>query len=213
MSTLPIIVVGAGEHAGVVVDALLASGKPVKGYIDSADRLQGKSLCGVPVLGGDEVLNQFSCSDAFLVNGIGSIGDPSSRTRVQKHLQSLGWRFIGVVHPSAVVSPFATIAPDAQVFARAVVQPHAFIEEGCIVNTGAIIEHHVVLGAWSHAAPGSVICGCVRLGESCHVGAGAVVKQGVKLGPRTLVGAGAVVVKHFAGNSALVGCPASKLEK
>lgn len=213
MSILPIIVVGAGEHAGVVVDALLASGKPVKGSVDSATHLQGTSLCGVPVLGGDEVLDRISCADAVLVNGIGSIGDPTVRTRVQKHLESLGWKFVGVIHPSAIVSPFARVAPDAQILARAVVQPHASISEGCIVNTGAIIEHHVSLGAWSHAAPGSVICGCVRLGESCHVGAGAIVKQGVRLGPSTLVGVGAVVLKPFEGNGALVGNPAKKLEK
>jgi len=208
-----VIVVGAGGHAVVVADALLATGRSVVGFIDPAADLQGRSVCGLPVLGGDEVLAQHSSSDVVLANGIGGVGDPSVRMRVQQRLRGLGWSFVGVVHPSAVVSPFAAIASDAQLLARAVVQPNASIGQGCIVNTGAVVEHDASLGAWSHAAPGAVICGGVQVGERCHVGAGAVVMQGVRLGPQTIVGAGAAVVRDFEGSGTLVGVPARKLEK
>lgn len=212
MRDSPVIVVGAGGHAVVVADALLAAGRSVLGFIDPAVNMHGRFLCGLPVLGGDEYLSQHNCGEVVLANGIGSVGDPSIRKCVQQRLQGSGWRFSSVIHPSAVVSPFSVIAPGVQLLARAVVQPNASIEEGCIVNTSAIIEHDVAMGSWSHAAPGAVICGGVRLGTCCHVGAGAVVMQGIQLGPKTLVGAGAAVVKYFEGQGTLVGVPAHKLE-
>ncbi|CAJ0809882.1 UDP-N-acetylbacillosamine N-acetyltransferase [Ralstonia wenshanensis] len=212
MSVAAVIVVGAGGHAVVVADALLASGRSVVGFVDPAPGMQGRSMCGLPVLGGDEILTQHNRSEVVLANGIGGVGDSSVRRRVQQRLVDLGWRFVGVIHPSAIVSPFAAMAADTQLLARAVVQPNASIEEGCIVNTGAIVEHDALLGAWSHAAPGSTICGGVQVGGSCHVGAGAVVMQGIQLGPRTIVGAGAAVVRDFEGSGTLVGVPARKLE-
>lgn len=207
----PVIIVGAGGHAVVVADALLASGRSVIGFLDQATQMHGRSLCGLPVLGGDEYLSQVSSAEVVLVNGVGSTGDPSIRMRVQQRLQGLGWQFIGLIHPFAVVSPFAVLAPDVQVLAKAVVQPNALIEAGCIVNTGSIVEHDVVMGNWSHAAPGAVICGGVRLDSCCHVGAGAVVMQGIQMGPHTLVGAGAAVVRNFQGHGTLAGVPARKL--
>jgi sugar O-acyltransferase (sialic acid O-acetyltransferase NeuD family) len=213
MSADPIIIVGAGGHATTLADALLATGKSIIGFIDSSPDKQQEVLCGLPVLGGDDFLERHNYKDIMLVNGIGSVGDSAHRIRIQNRLERVGWRFIGVIHPAAIVSPFARIATDVHVLARAVVQPYASIEAGCIVNTGAIVEHNVSMGAWSHAAPGSVICGDVIIGERCHLGAGAVVMQGIKLGPQSLVGMGAAVTQDFDGYGTLVGVPAKKLER
>lgn len=211
MKALPVIIVGAGGHAAVVADALLASERSVIGFVDQDVQMHGRSLCGLPVLGDDEYLSQVSSAEVMLVNGIGSTGDPCIRVRVQQRLQDLGWRFAGVIHPSATISNFAGLPPDVQVLARSVIQPNALIEVGCIVNTGAIVEHDVAMGSWSHVAPGAVICGGVRFGSFSHIGAGAVVMQGIQMGPRTLVGAGAVVVRHFEGHGTLLGVPARKV--
>ncbi|OQS42502.1 NeuD/PglB/VioB family sugar acetyltransferase [Chromobacterium haemolyticum] len=212
MSVPSIIVVGAGGHAVAVADALLAQGRSVKGFIDPAISMKNRSFCGLPVLGGDEILEQYNSSEVMLVNGIGGVGSTQVRMRVQNRLQDLGWKFDGAIHPSALISPFAKIDSDVQILARAVVQPNARIETGCIVNTGAIIEHDVYLGAWTHVAPGAIICGGVQVAEGCHVGAGAIMKQGIRLGSQTVVGAGAVVVRPFEGCGTLVGVPAHKLE-
>jgi sugar O-acyltransferase (sialic acid O-acetyltransferase NeuD family) len=213
MSYPSVIVVGAGGHAVVLADALLSAGISVMGFIDPALDMQGRSLCGLPVLGGDEYLKRHHCAEIVLANGIGGIGDLTIRKRVQQRFQEEGWRFVGVRHPSAVVSQFAVLASDVQLLAKAVVQPYATVQEGCIVNTGAIVEHNVSLGAWSHAAPGSVICGGVQLGEESHVGTGAVIMQGIQLGPQTLVGAGASVIRDFAGYGTLIGVPARQFER
>lgn len=208
MSDLPVIVIGAGGHAAVLADALLACGATVLGFTDPRPELAGTRLCGLPVLGGDEVLQAHEPQTVRLVNGIGGVRPHPLRRTVQQGLEARGWSFAGVRHPSAIVSPFAALGDTVQLMARCVVQPHARLGAGCIVNTAAVIEHDVDVGEYAHVAPGAIVCGAVRVGRDSHVGAAAVLRQGVSIGPATLVGAGAVVVKNFEGNGLLVGVPA-----
>jgi sugar O-acyltransferase (sialic acid O-acetyltransferase NeuD family) len=217
IATTPVIVVGAGGHALVVADALLAAGTPVLGFTDAAAHRCGERCLGdLVVIGDDDALSEHDPSQILLVNGLGGIlanGPTCLRVRVQERLEAAGWRFVGVRHPSAVISPFAGIDATAQVMAGAVIQPHSSVGRGAIVNTGAVIEHDVDLGAWVHVAPRAVVCGNVRLGAGTHVGAGSVIRQGVSLGAGVIVGVGAAVVRDQAGAAILAGVPARALEK
>lgn len=209
--TLPVIVIGSGGHAAVVADALLAAGAPVLGFTDADPARHGKLLCGLPVLGTDEVLAAHAPAAVALANGIGGAGRPGTqglRRTVQQRLEKKGFRFVTVRHPSAVVSQFARVATSAQLLATSVVQANADVGAGCIVNTGAIVEHDARLGDYVHVACGAVLCGHVHIGGGSHVGAGSTVKEGVALGADTVVGAGAVVLKSFPGGSILLGVPA-----
>lgn len=213
---LPVIVVGAGGHATVVADALLAVGRNVLGYTDPDSARHGQTLCGLPVLGADAALQLHGTDTVRLANGIGGAGQSGTRgarARVQRQLEAAGWQFVGVQHPSAVVSPFAQVDGGAQLLARCVVQPGAVVAEGCIVNTAAVLEHDCELGAYVHVACGAVLCGNVSVGADSHVGAGATLKEGVVLGARCVVGAGAVVVQSFPADSLLMGVPARDIPK
>lgn len=203
-----VIIIGAGGHAAVVADALLATGHEVIGCTDADTQRQDTRLCGVPVLGNDNVLADHAPASVMLANGLGGTHGEPLRREVQTRLQAAGWRFCGVRHPSAVVSPYARVSADAQLMAGCIVQPGAVIGAGCIVNTGAIVEHDAVVGDFVHVAPGAIVCGGACVGDHSHVGAGAVLMQGLSLGTGTVVGAGAVVVASHPGHATLVGVPA-----
>ena len=210
---LPVIIIGAGGHAAVVADALMACGIDVVGFTDVDPNRHGSHHVGLPVLGEDErVLSAYRQGSVMLANGVGSITVAERRRNVQLGLQRAGWRFTTVRHPSAVVSPQARIGEGAQLLAGSIIQVGATIGEGTIVNTGAVVEHHCEIGNFVHAAPRTLLCGDVKVGADSHLGAGSVVKQGLRLGPCTLVGAGAVVVKDFEGHGMLVGNPARRAE-
>jgi len=214
-NNLPAIVIGAGGHARVVADTLLASGHKVLGFTDADTALHGKMLLGCPVLGDDGVLQQYSPEKIRLANGIGITNHQvqSLRQRLQQSLQTQGWYFIGVKHPSAVVSTYTEINSNVQIMAGSIIQCGAFIGEGSIINTGAIIEHDVHIGDWTHIAPAAVLCGEVSIGNFCHIGAGATVRQQIILGENCLVGAGAVVTKSANGSIVLTGIPAREYRK
>lgn len=210
-----LIVIGSGGHAAVVADALLAHGERVLGFTDADHSRHGLSICGLPVLGDDRVLDEHG-PVLKLVNGIGGIGIPASnglRGRVQRSLEAKGWRFVGVRHPSAVVSPFSRLGDTVQLLANSVIQAGASVGDGCIVNTAAVVEHDVVLEEFVHVSCRAVVCGNVQIGARSHIGAGAVVKQGLVLGSDTVVGAGSVVLKSFAAGATLIGVPARVMKE
>lgn len=211
MNGSELIIVGAGGHAAVVADALLASGERVLGFIDKDSSRHGRKLCGLPVLGDDQVLGNHSPATLQLANGIGGTRGEDLRRAVQRRFEAAGWQFIQVRHPSASVSPFAHLSAGTQLLASCVVQAGAVLGQGCIVNSAAVVEHDVELGEFVHVACNATLCGGVRIGANSHVGAAAVVRQGVQLGDGTVVGAGAVVVRDFHGGGTLAGVPAQQL--
>lgn len=198
----PVIVIGAGGHARVVADALLAAGQTVLGFTDKDRALHGCHVCGIPVLGGDDILDRYSRDRISLANGLGSTTGSEHgliRERAENGLAGAGWSFVSVRHPSAVISALATIGQSTHVLAASVVQAGARVSAGVIVNTAAVVEHDCEVGAWTHLAPGALLCGNVVLGENVYVGAGAIIRQGVRVETSTVIGAGAVVVGNCRG--------------
>ncbi|MBK9135499.1 MAG: acetyltransferase [Betaproteobacteria bacterium] len=215
MSGWPVIVVGAGGHGCVVADALLATGVQVLGFIDEDEARHGSHCIGLPVLGGDRTLERHVPEALRLANGIGGVGgvraagEPGRRESVQRRLETRGWIFLGVRHPSAIVAPSAAVDESAQLLAGSVVQPGARVGRGAIINTRSVVEHDSVVGAFAHVAPGAVLCGGVVLGDGVHVGAGAVVRQGLRIAASTVIGVGAAVVRDCSGGT-WVGVPARR---
>ena len=206
----PVLIIGAGGHAKVLADALLASGRQVLGFVERIDKAgyQKEVLPGLLVLGTDAVLSSYAPSEVELVNGLGGVDCVGSRRRVQTKLEADGWNFSGVCHPAAKVSLFASVSVGVQLLAGCIVQAGARIDVGSIINTAAIVEHDSTLEKFVHVAPRAVLCGNTHVGLNSHIGAGSIVLQGLTLGPNTMVGAGAVIVKDFEGYGTLIGVPA-----
>jgi len=202
----PVIIIGGGGHAKVLLDALLASGRTVIGFTDGEpDRA---SLIGLKRLGGDEVLAQFPPDQVELVNGIGSVGHPGARAEVYRRMKGQGYGFAEVIHPTACIGREVTVEEGVQILAGAVLQAGAQLASDVLVNTRAVVEHDCVVGTHTHISPGAVLCGGVVIGEGCHIGATACVIQGVQVGRNCVVGAGAVVVKNVADGETVFGVPA-----
>ena len=192
--TLPAILLGGGGHASVVIDCLRLMGVEILGIADPGLPAGSEHRDGVPILGGDEVLQNYRPREVRLANGIGSIGDTGLRRSVFERMTAQGYDFLAVVHPDAVISTSAAVAPSAQIMARAVIQPHARIEANCIINTGAVVDHDCEIGDHAHGAPGAVLSGGVVVGRGAHIGTGAHIKQGVRIGENAVVGAGITVL-------------------
>jgi sugar O-acyltransferase (sialic acid O-acetyltransferase NeuD family) len=187
------IVIGAGGHAGVVIDALRTMGVVPHGALDS----KAGAVNGVPVLGDDDYLT----SPEKLANGVGNRATRhssglQSRARLYRRFRDMGCTFPPVIHATAIVSEGADISDGAQILAGAIVQTGAWIGKNAIVNTRAVVEHDCKVGDHCHIAPGAILCGGVTLGPEVHVGAGAIVLQGLKIEKGAIIAAGAIVVKN-----------------
>lgn len=211
MPDLPLLILGAGGHGGVVASALLLTGRNVLGFLDADRTLWGTKKNGLPVIGDDACLQDFSPDSVRLVNGMGSTAVSQIRKRIFDDCKVRGFIFESVIHPSACVSPSAILSEGTQVMAGAVIQDGAKIGCNVIINTGAIVDHDCVIGAHTHVAPGATLSGGVTVGCTCHIGVGAVMIQSVALGDESLVGAGAVVIRSHSASSCLVGIPAKMM--
>jgi len=211
--TPQLIGLGAGGHAKVVLEALLAiGGAEVRGLLDPCPALHGQQILGVPVLGDDSLLSQLKeqgITGFFM--GVGSVGDARLRRRLFAWALGLGFDAITVIHPRAVVSPSVVVGRGTCIFAGAVVNAAACLGENVIVNTGAVVEHDCQLGDHVHVATGACLGGGVMVGSGSHIGLGACVREGIRIGRDALVGAGAVVVEDVQDEVVVVGVPARYL--
>lgn len=206
--TRPVIVIGGGGHAKVLIDTLLLSNSIVLGYVAPADQRE-KTVLGVKWIGDDEsLLTEHAPESVQLVNGIGSVGVGTLRKKVYDRFKAAGFTFATVIHPSAILSPSAKLAEGVQVLAGVVVQAESSIGANTILNTRSSIDHDCVIGAHVHIAPGTVLSGGVAIGDGAHLGTGAVVIQGQTIGEGAVVGAGAVVVRNVPSSSKVMGVPA-----
>lgn len=201
------IVVGAGGHARVVMDALQSTypGQCHFAFVDDDVALHGQMILGQPVLG---AASQFVLpGTCFHV----AVGSNSTRGLLYQRLIAAGGVPVAVVHPKAAVSSHADLAAASFVAAQAVIAPAAKIGIGSIVNHGAVVDHDCSVGDFCHIAPGASLAGGVTLGRQVFVGAGARVLPGVFIGDEAVIGAGAVVRADVSPNTTVVGVPARSL--
>jgi sugar O-acyltransferase (sialic acid O-acetyltransferase NeuD family) len=206
-----VIVVGAGGHAGVVLDVLSRCGIAVAGLTDADSGKHGKLFAGVRVLGDDGILDKHPPVATVLVNAMGSVESMSTRQAVYERLKAKGYQFLTLVHPSAVIAPDAVLGEGVQVMAGAIIQPGARIGANSILNTGAQVDHDCQIGAHVHLSPGVTLSGAVTVGDATHVGTGATVVQGLRVGRGCLVAAGTVVTKNVADGERVAGVPARRI--
>ena len=193
MDSIGIYLYGASGHAKVIKDIIEANGNQVLGYVDDNVELnEFESL---------EVSHTASGRSPFII----SIGNNRIRKRIAESLES---DYETAVHPTASVSPSATIGKGSVVMAGAIINSSAIVGNHCIVNTGVSVDHECEFGDYVHLSPHATLCGNVKVGEGSWIGAGAVVIQGIKIGKWSIVGAGAVVTRDVPDYTEVVGVPA-----
>jgi UDP-perosamine 4-acetyltransferase len=212
---LRVIGLGAGGHAKVVLEAILAmGGVDVVGLLDPRRELWGQHVLGVPVLGDDDLLpRQYDDGVSHAFIGLGGAADTGPRRRLFEFVRSTGPEPLAVTHPSAVVSTSSRFGAGRTVLAGAVVNASAELGDNVLVNTRAVVEHDCLIGSHVHVASGATLASGVHVGDGAHVGAGATVVQGVRVGAGSVVGAGAVVVEDVAEGIVVAGVPARLLRR
>jgi acetyltransferase EpsM len=209
----PLVVLGGGEHARVVIEA--ARTRPdaweLLGLVgpDAAERTV--TLLGVPHLGDDDALAQRLAAEPtrtrpLLVLGVGGIA-PAVRRRLAARFSPLA-QWACVVHERAWVSPTAKIGDGTVVFAGAVVNSGAHIGTHAILQTQIVVEHDVVVGDFAHVAPAATIGGGADVGPGAFIGLGARIRDHVRVGADAVVGMGAVVVGDVPAGAVFIGVPA-----
>ena len=208
----PVIILGAGGHAKVLINALQLQSVELLGITDTDSSKEGQLLMGIPMIGNDEEVMKFSAETVRLVNGLGSTYVSPHRRQLFDRFRNRGYQFAHVVHPFAIPAEDLILSEGAQIMAGAVVQPGCRIGKNVIINTHSTVDHDCHIGDHAHISPGATLSGGVCVEANSHIGAGATVIQGIRIGHNCLVAAGSVVIRNVPDGVAVVGVPAREME-
>ncbi len=208
--SLPVLIVGGGGHAKVLIDVLRLCSVEILGIVDTDPSKIGNDILGIRVVGDDDVILQYQTNSLHLVNGMGSVHLPIKRRVVFEKFKKNGFTFATVIHPSAVIAADAFLDEGTQVMAGAVVQPGSRIGVDTIVNTKASVDHDCRIGNHVHLSPGVTLSGNVQVGDVSHLGTGANVIQGMTIGRNCFIGAGSLVIGNVPDDVEFMGVPARK---
>lgn len=202
------ILIGAGGHAKVVRDLLLAAGGTIHGVVDRSQPVDPTWTAAW--LGDDTFLESEAAGNYHFALCFVGLRSLTSRERVIEVLLRERLSFPALVHPRAVVAAGARVEAGVQVMAKATVQADASIGLASIINTAAVIEHDVQVEQNCHIASGAIICGGAAIAAGTIIGPGAIVAAGVRVGSGILFGAGSVVLRDTLAPGMYYGNPAHK---
>jgi UDP-perosamine 4-acetyltransferase len=200
----PVVVIGSGGHAKVVLSTLECAGWVATAVLDDDRSRWGRTLFGLQIQGPIAEFMHAGRTAAVIAIGCNAV-----RERLSGQFVGVDW--VTVVHPRAYVHPSATLGPGTVVFAGAVVQPDASLGAHVILNTSATVDHDSRIGDFAHLAPGSHVAGGVRIGRGAFLGIGSVVIPQCRIGEWCTIGAGAAVLRDVPDRVTAVGVPAKPL--
>lgn len=206
-----VVLVGAGGHARVVVEAMNARGRPLVGHVAADGHGSDSTIDGISVgrwLGTDDAIADLIVAGHSFALGLGFVDRAGAERRARILTALTDADLLTVVHDRSTVSPSASLGRGVFVAGAAFVGTSTRLGDGVIVNSGAVVDHESRLETNVHIASGATLSGSVSIGPDSLIGAGATVRQGVRIGSGVVVGAGAVVVADVADGVTVVGVPA-----
>jgi len=208
----PLMIVGAGGHGREVLwiaQSLPERWQPL-GFLDDSPQLVGQTLCGAPVLGTIDQWPRY-CGASFII----AVGDPRMRKQIAERMAGNGApvKFATLIHPEAVVSPYAEIGAGTVVCVMAVVTTQVRIGRHCLIHNLANVAHDVEMGDFCSIYPHAALSGAVRLGAGVTAGTSALLLPGVSVGEWTTLSAGSVVSKPAPAYVVMAGSPARRIRR
>ena len=106
-----------------------------------------------------------------------AFGNNAVRMAWMERFEEAGIRVPTIVHPSAYVSPLATLYAGVAVLPMAVVNTGVTVKNGCIINIGALVDHDSVIEAGCHLAPGAIVKAENRIPAGSKIDSGEVIEN------------------------------------
>lgn len=204
------LILGARQHAEVIVDTLLNGTESynIVGFLDDDEKLQNHKIMRIPVLGKlsdfDKIVIKHNINSVF-------IGISARHIKVRQNMQEiihLKKLFNGnAIHSTAYISNKAKIGNGNFFAPTTVINSFAKIGDNCVFYSGAIVDHHTTLGNNIYCGPNVAMAADINIGDNTYIGIGASIIPHISIGTNVTIGAGTVIIKNVPDNAIVVGIP------
>lgn len=178
----------------------------IGGFLDAdPSALDGYGI-DLPILG-DPLSRQPARTDRFVC----AIGEPVTKLKICRELQSRGARFATLIHPTAILGRHRRIGEGCVICPRGGMTSHVALGDFVTLNAYAGLGHDAVVGDGCTLSGYSEVTGKAILGEGVFLGSHAVILPGVKVGEYARIGAGSVVVRNVPPRASMFGNPAKQI--
>jgi sugar O-acyltransferase (sialic acid O-acetyltransferase NeuD family) len=200
-----LVILGAGGIAIVAADIARCQGFNILGFLDDSPKKRGTQFCGAPVLGGFDMLPDLR---QFVPQVVVAFSHCRGRLNVAHNALSYGFSLPNLIHPSAIISQYASIDQGSIIMPGVIVNAGAHLGSNTILNTAASVDHECRIGNGVHIAPGVRLSGLVTVGDATWIGIGSIVRESIHIGRNVLLGAGSLVLKDIPDGVVAYGSPA-----
>lgn len=204
-----IYALGVGHNTPVFIDLAEACGYTVNGLYHFNDERTGEVDHGIEILGSFDNLFETGCLEGK--NFLLTMGDNKVRTELSNKIISLGGMVPSLIHPTAVISRFASISPiGVYISPFTYVQSDSSIGENTVLLSHVNISHNTKIGRSCFIAGGATIGAYTTMEDYVFVGQGAlsISAKAKHIGHHAFIGARSLLTRDIPANVVVAGSPA-----
>lgn len=209
-----IYALGVGHNTPVFIDLAESCGYEVVGLYHYDSSRNGDTDHGFRIIGSFDDL--FQSGDLSGKDFLLTMGNNETRAELTKRILAYGGCVPSLVHPTAVVSRFASLSPiGVYVSAFAHIQADTMVGEGTVILSGVNISHTNSVGKYCFFAGGATIGAYTVIEDFVFVGQGAlsISAKVKKIGSRAYIGARALITRDVQPGDVLAGAPAHVIKR
>lgn len=203
-----IYLLGVGHGTPIFIELAESCGWHIAGLYHYNDERTGETDHGYKILGSFEDL---FLQDLHGMNFCLTMGDMHIKQSVSKRLKEKGGSTPTLIHPTAMVSRFASVSNSGVLLCSyCEVHSDAVIEEGCEIWPQSIIGHDTYLQSYVFLGPRAYVGAYTEVERLAFIGQCSVLisEKAKNIGEGALVGAGSVVTKPVPKRAVVAGNPA-----
>jgi acetyltransferase EpsM len=199
MTNKTVLIIGAGGHAAEIRDYIRHYNQhnsteqiEVTGFIDDNEKPYEHYGFEEPFLG--SIKDHKVRTDCYYLMGIANL---KYRQGIIERFLKAGGKFTGLIHPTALISPSATIGEGVVISHNASVGPKVKIGNFNMLNSRCTIGHDTQMGDYNFISPKVALSGNTQIGNNNMIGTNASTIPSAKIGNNNIIGAGMVVYKNI----------------